>query len=200
VQFNFSCTWKPVTTTPIQDTCTLLCSSFLEMVHSPTNTYFISQPTRYSDSLRAGQSAFRTPVWVRFSIFVQISRHAHPSSCTMGTVSLSQEQSGRCVGLSTHSLLELRLWVSGTIPLIPVCTFKARSSGELYCLSATLQSATSWTWSSHKMYLITNEQLRGRNPERLTQWYNVMSEFHQTFICVMCVHPISTLATRSAQP
>ena len=40
---------------------------------------------------------------------VQIGAEAHPASCTMGTGSLSGDQSGRGVALTTHPHLALRL-------------------------------------------------------------------------------------------
>jgi len=45
---------------------------------------------RYSDSLRAGLSADRIPVGVRFSAPVQAGPYAHPASCTVVTASLSR--------------------------------------------------------------------------------------------------------------
>ena len=46
----------------------------------------------------------RIPVGARFSTPVQTGPGAHPASYTVGTGSLFQGQSGRCVTLTTHHL------------------------------------------------------------------------------------------------
>jgi hypothetical protein len=51
-------------------------------------------PSRYSDSLRAGQSGDRIPVGARFSAPVQIGPGIHPASYTVFTGSLCWRQSG----------------------------------------------------------------------------------------------------------
>ena len=56
--------------------------------------------SQYSESLRAGQSGFRTPVEARdilFSISAQTIAGFHPGSSTMDTLPLSWEYSGRSV-------------------------------------------------------------------------------------------------------
>ena len=52
-----------------------------------------------SDWLRAGRSGDQIPVEARFSAPVQTGPGAHPSSCTMGTGSLTGIKSGRGVTL-----------------------------------------------------------------------------------------------------
>jgi hypothetical protein len=51
---------------------------------APTGRIFIKF-RRYNDSLRAGRSGDRIPVWSKFSASVQTRPGAHPSSYTMGT-------------------------------------------------------------------------------------------------------------------
>jgi hypothetical protein len=51
----------------------------------------------------------RIPVEVRFHAPVQTGPGAHPASYTIGTGSLSQGYSGRCVALTTHPHLAQRL-------------------------------------------------------------------------------------------
>jgi hypothetical protein len=46
--------------------------------------------SRYSDSIRAGRFGVRKQVGEIFSLTVQTSSGAHPTSCTMGTGVLSQ--------------------------------------------------------------------------------------------------------------
>ena len=58
------------------------------------------QCSRYSDSLRDGQSADQIAVDARFSAPVQIGHGAHPASYTMGTGSLPRvKRPGRGVNL-----------------------------------------------------------------------------------------------------
>ena len=49
--------------------------------------YFVGleQLSQYSDSLRAGRSGDRIPVWASFSATVQTGPGAHPGPCAMGT-------------------------------------------------------------------------------------------------------------------
>jgi len=63
------------------------------------------QLSRYSDSLRAGQSGDRIPVGARFSVPVQTDPGAHPASCTMGTGSFPGVKIGRGVTLTPHPFL-----------------------------------------------------------------------------------------------
>ena len=63
----------------------------------------------FGESLRAGRSGDRIPVWARFSVPVQICRGAHPASCTVGTGSFPVVKCGRGVALTTHPNLALRL-------------------------------------------------------------------------------------------
>ena len=64
---------------------------------------------RYTDKLQARRSGILSPVGTRFSALVQTGHAAHPVSCTMGTGSLGQGQSGRSVALTTHPHLAPRL-------------------------------------------------------------------------------------------
>ena len=59
--------------------------------------------SRYSDSLWAGRSVYRTPVEARFSTPVQAGSEAHPASYKMGTGSLPRvNRPGRGVDHPLH--------------------------------------------------------------------------------------------------
>ena len=64
---------------------------------------------RDGDSLKGGRSVDRIPVGERLFALVQTGPGAHPASSTMGIESLSHEQSGRGVALTTHLHLAPRL-------------------------------------------------------------------------------------------
>ena len=84
--------------------------------------------SRYSDSLRVGQSGDRIPVWVWFSAPVQTDPEAHPSSCTMGTGSFPAVKSGRGVTLTLHLLLVPWSKKSIAIPLLPLWAVRSVQS------------------------------------------------------------------------
>ena len=54
------------------------------------DTRRLGQRSRYSDSLRAGRFGVRTPVGVRFSAHFRTGPEVHPTSCKMGTRSLTR--------------------------------------------------------------------------------------------------------------
>ena len=65
--------------------------------------------SRYSDSLRAGQSGDRIPVGERFSAPVQTGPGAYPASCAMGAGSLpGVKRSGRCGDHPPHLSAEVK--------------------------------------------------------------------------------------------
>jgi hypothetical protein len=64
--------------------------------------YIMFLCTGYSDWLRAGGSGDRIPVEARFFAPVQTGPGAHPASCTMGTGSFPEVESGRGVTLTPH--------------------------------------------------------------------------------------------------
>ena len=63
----------------------LLLSIFLSLL-VPVGPGWLSL---YSDSLRAGRSGYRIPVWARFLAPVQTGPGAHQASYTVGTESLA---------------------------------------------------------------------------------------------------------------
>jgi hypothetical protein len=79
MQFTVICYFLNKTSS---DTCA--CFGLLEGRHVEAG--------RDSDSVRAGRSADRIPVAARFYALVEIGHKAHPTSCTMGTVSLKGQK------------------------------------------------------------------------------------------------------------
>jgi hypothetical protein len=67
------------------------------------------QLSRYSDSLRAGRSGDRIPVWARFSTPVQTVPRSHPASYTMSTESFPEvNRPGRGVDHTTPASAEVK--------------------------------------------------------------------------------------------
>jgi hypothetical protein len=64
--------------------------------------YILLRLAGYSDLLRVRWSGDRIPVGARFFAAVQTGTEAHPTSCTMGTGSLSRGKSGWGVELTSH--------------------------------------------------------------------------------------------------
>jgi hypothetical protein len=94
--------------------CLSVCCVVLSFLSDATNyllciismMYFVTcGPSRYSNWLRAGRSGDRIPVGTKFSAPVQTGPGAHAASCTMGTGSFPEVESGRGVTLTPHPLL-----------------------------------------------------------------------------------------------
>jgi hypothetical protein len=82
--------------------------------------------SRCSDSLRAGRSGDRVPVWARFSAPVLTGRGAHPASHTMGTGSFPGiKQPGR--GLEHRPLPSAEVKERVELYLYPLWAFLACS-------------------------------------------------------------------------
>ena len=71
--------------------------------------YIFDRLHRYADSLRAGRTEDRNPMWVRFSASIHTDPGAHLACFIMGTGCHSRGYSGPSVTLTTHHHLELRL-------------------------------------------------------------------------------------------
>ena len=88
-------------------------------------------PQGLSNWLRTGRSGDRIP-GVRDFPPLQTGPGAHPTSCTMGTVSFPGIKYGRGVLLTTHPLLVLRSWKSRATPLPTLWATPRPVTGSLY--------------------------------------------------------------------
>ena len=86
-------------------------------------------------SLWAERSGDRIPVGVRISAPVQTGPGAHPAFCTMGTGSLSREQSGQGVALTTHPHLQPMLKKKYSYTSIPPLSLHGLFEGKFYFFS-----------------------------------------------------------------
>jgi len=80
----------------------------------------LAQFSRYSDSLRVGQSGDQIQVTARFSVSVQNDPEFHPASCTTGTGSFPGVKNRRGVTLTPQHILVSWSRKSRAIPLLPL--------------------------------------------------------------------------------
>ena len=87
-------------------------ASFFRVTKFRSIEQFICGPgysSRYSDSLRAGQSGDRIPEGAKISAHVKTGPGAHPASCTVGTGSFpGVKRPGRGVDYPTPSSAEVK--------------------------------------------------------------------------------------------